>query len=306
MIRLGVVRHVEVQPTIAGEVVADDPESPRRERSDLGLPPYLDESAVPGVPVEEIGQPGDVGRVAVVLLSGSREAGKAGVVIHVAGHEEIQLAVGVVVAEGRGRAPTVVPVLLAGNAKPVRAGVDQECVRSVSGPEEVDVSVPVGIPGRHAHTVGAGGRNPGGLDEPEARSPVFEELIGPFALDEIDVQITVGIAIEEGDSRSHDLGHEIGRAAGVTPAGLVDELDTGSGGHVGETRLRAGRRPGGDGGRQDAGDDSPKDQRRSTDRGPMSARLGVPASCIATLSSSRRIRRTISTPASPKAASPQR
>ena len=143
---------------------------------------------------------------------------------------------------------------------------------------------------------------PADLDEADVRSPVFEEPVRAFALDEIEVEVTVGVAIEEGDSRPHDLGHEIGRAPGVAPAGVVDELDAGSGGRVGEARLRAGS----DNTGQSTGDEEREDQRRSTECGPMSPRLGVPASCMASFNSARRIRSTASTPASPKAASPQR
>ena len=74
VIRLGVVRHVEVRPSVAREVLANDSQAPGRQSRDPGLASDFHERAVATVAVEEIRQAGYVGRVAVVLLTGGREA----------------------------------------------------------------------------------------------------------------------------------------------------------------------------------------------------------------------------------------
>ena len=212
----------------------------------------------------------------------------------------------VVVAKGRGRGPTVIPGPFIGHLETIRTGVEQKDVSPESGAKEVQISIPVGVSGRDPHAVSAGGRNSRGVAKPDSRTAVLEKPVLALTLDEIEVQIAVTVLVEERDSRTHDFGHEITRTAVTGSTGVVDEFGARIGGYVGEARLPRARRAGREGDREAPRGDHPQDQRRSTDRGPMSPRLGVPANCMASLNSARRIRSTASTPSSPKAASPQR
>ena len=249
VVRLGVVRHIEIEPSVAREVVAHHPETPGGERGDPRPPAHFPESSAAEVPVEEIGQSADVGGVAVVLPAVGGVAGEVRVVVHVAGHEEVEPAVGVVVAEGRRSGPAVVPGgfplgRLAAREPGGLAGVLEQRVPAVPGAEEIEVAVVVGVADRHPHSVRLRRRRPGArrrLPETEI-AEVLEEPVGARPLHEVEVEVAVAVVVEEPEAGTHDFGHEVGRAPGFAASGAMVEAESRGAGDLGELPGRRSRR----------------------------------------------------------------
>ena len=105
MIRVGVVGHVDVDPAVVVEVLADDAETRGGHRGDTRRHADVGERAVAAVVQQHVGDgPKDL-RTAIVGQARAVEAAATGVEGHVAGDEEVQQAVTVVVEKGRRAGP---------------------------------------------------------------------------------------------------------------------------------------------------------------------------------------------------------
>ncbi len=145
--------------------------------------------------------------------------------LHVAAHVEVEVAVPVGIEEDRGARPAVIGD--AGGLGPVPERAGSVAQEQHVGPEvrdvEVDVSVPVRVPGRDAHPIARVGGGPGlvrGVAETPA-AVAHEEPIDddprdalrasarprePAALDEVEVEVAVPIHVADRGTRTHRFG----------------------------------------------------------------------------------------------------
>ena len=262
LVRPAVVRHVEIEPAVAVVVAGHDAE-PRAVRP--GNPRALgdiDEMAAAIVTKQTVGHRPVRARAAIVAGADRIAALPvgAGCEVHVAGDEEIEIAVAVVVEEGGTGAPQRVadarlPRHVAERAVAV---VVEQRRRAECRDEEVQVAVVVVVADRRAHAVAAH-RDAGLLrDIGEAkrarpvgrhREIVAKEAAGGrrasagidrAALDEEDVEVAVVVEVEQRDAGAHHF-RQI-----VLPGRAVDvrEHQTGRGGRFDEERVGCrGRRP---------------------------------------------------------------
>ncbi|MFO0890856.1 MAG: hypothetical protein U0790_17135 [Isosphaeraceae bacterium] len=158
-IGLGVIGDEDVHPAVAVEVrreAAHAPAVPRHARAlgDVG------EGTVAVVPVKDVGQACELARHPVERAPGlqiSAERGLLRVESEVVRHEEVEVAVAVVVEEGGAEAPegTAHPGLPGGVGETARV-VPPEGILAISGDVEVRVAVAVVIGDGHSLAVGPG------------------------------------------------------------------------------------------------------------------------------------------------------
>ena len=164
LVRLAVVRYIEVEAPVAVEVVADDAQPRRVHGAESGRERDVLESSAPQVAVEIVVDPGEDLRTAVVTTAVLLGAELPRIVPHVAGDVEVEAPVGVVVAKRRrGRPSRTGHAGRSGHVleTPV-AEVPVEDVRPVVGDEQVGAAVPVEVRGSEAHSVPAVGGSRGG------------------------------------------------------------------------------------------------------------------------------------------------
>ncbi len=175
------------------------------------------------VPEEEVGGAGQAPGTALhrdpAVLAGFAlaELGKVVEVdLHVAAHEEVEVAVLVVVGEAAARRPAAAlyPRLLGDVGERAVPVVAVEPVPAEGGDVEVRGAIPVHVGHAHPHPP-ARVRHPGGLGHvhelPVAQVPVERALRGPGVLgclhgqgiDEVDVEEAVTVEIEEGHASAH-------------------------------------------------------------------------------------------------------
>ena len=235
LVRHLVVGDVEVDQTVAVEVDRRDAQGRvRRPRQPRPLR-HVEEGAVAEVAQQAVGLRRLAERPAVVRLTAGQEAPlpvravKPVVVADV----EVEPAVGVVVEEGRRNAEA--PVVGAGKLRNVveagTAVVAEQLIRPQVGHVQVDVAVPVVVPGRNADVVAGSFKTQfgGDVDEPQSRLAgnfqfVAEEAVARrlpglarehrraalvtfelAALAQVDVQVAVVVVVEEGHSRTDDF-----------------------------------------------------------------------------------------------------
>ena len=255
-VALAVVCHVEVEPSVSGEVVAEDAERRAALRQDPRLAGYVLEGPVAPVPEEAVALVGKALRRAEVGFAGSRNAVPVRIVHEITAHVKVEVGVAVVVAKGRRTGPALPED---GGVHPQErpAATEIEGVLPVVRHEDVGVAVSVDVTDRYAGAVTA-------VEEP-ARARVVpkpavrllqEEAVArdlgggnpvPIRrertrLDQVDVEVPVPVGVKERGPGSHDRGQrEPGEISGV-----MEESDPGSRSHVLEAQPLLGRggRPG--------------------------------------------------------------
>ena len=155
VVRVGVVRHVEIHLAIVVEVGSDDPQAGIGDRRDAGRGAHVLETGAAPVVQQHVAQSLELGRSAEVAPAAVLGADPLGIEGDVAGDVDVEIAVMVEVDQGGGGgpagcggAPGRAPV-----GKDAVAVVQQQAVRADAGEVEVDVAVVVEVAGGGAHAV---------------------------------------------------------------------------------------------------------------------------------------------------------
>ena len=246
-VRLAVVRHIEVEPAVAGEVVAEDAECGKAGFEDSGIPGDILERAAAMVPEERVPLVGEALGRAEIRLAGGGDALPARTAHQVAAHIEVEVGIAVVVAKRR-RAGPAVPEDPRGRRLEPAAFATVEGVPAVVRDEHIGVAVAVHIPdcdsravARVAQPAPGGGVAEGaiGLLQEEAvprqlRRGDPAAVLGKRAgLDQVEIEIAVAVGVEERGARPHDRREREAREV----AGVVDERDSQPLGDLGERRF---------------------------------------------------------------------
>ena len=144
-VRLAVVRHIEVEPAVAGEVVAEDAEGGKAGFEDSGIPGDILERAAAPVPEERVPLVGEALGRAEIRLAGGGDALPARTAHQVAAHIEVEVGIAVVVAKRR-RAGPAIPEDSRGRRLEPAAFAAVEGVPAVVRDEHIGVAVAVHIP----------------------------------------------------------------------------------------------------------------------------------------------------------------
>ena len=160
----------------------------------------------------------------------------SGVVVEIVRHDQIQPTVPVKIEKRRRRSPTRVvdPRGLGDVDEPALALVQQEPHAAVFGAEHVRQAVVVDVTNRHPHagTCDIESRTGTDIAEASVRLLMIELIAGrgvrAAVLDQVQIQPSVVVVIEQGDARAHLLRNQV--AAGG--AGGMDELHSGPGGDL--------------------------------------------------------------------------
>ena len=154
-----VVGDVEIEPAVAVQIIGDNAEPGAVGAGDPGRFGDVGEMAVTVVPIQTIGCRAIGSRSAVIararpvragLVTGERE-------IQVVRHEQIEIAIAVVIEEGRARAPERIAharVACHIGERPVSV-VAKQRIRSEARDEEIQVAVVVVVADRDSHAVPA-------------------------------------------------------------------------------------------------------------------------------------------------------
>ena len=243
VVGVGVVRDVDIDPAVVVEVGGDHTQTAQLHASDTGGSGAILERSIAAVAIEQVVHAGELLRTAVVEAPAFERALAARIELDVAGHEEIEPTVAVVVEEGRRRGPGLVaqPRTRGVVAESAAAGVAVELVAAPGGHEYVEVAVVVDIAARAPHAVSRVAE-PGRIgvvdvatvrlapQETVSARPCRRSCRGPeiSSVDEVQVQIVVTVGIEHAEPAAHDRGHGIGALG----AGRVHEVDAELPGHL--------------------------------------------------------------------------
>ena len=230
-----VVGHDDVRPAVPVEVVEGNPEALARVGTDTAALRHVGKGSVPVVPIEQVGNGGEVFGVAIGAEIGTAAEDVVEIPLHIAADEQVQVSIAVVVEESGAAGPAAAADAgrLAHVPKSPVALVVKELVRGEVGEVEIGPAVVVVVPDGHAHGIAAAAHP--GLFGGIAEAPVAVVSIEPVPVvgrgffrnrsrdhaggqlgpvQQVDVQEPVPVVIQQCDSRTHGLQQELLRRGG--------------------------------------------------------------------------------------------